>query len=85
MRKWIMVIALVLAVLAMGAVVPSSSNACWGGGYYGGYYPAYSGYSYYPSGYGCGGCGWGGLGWSGYGFPRIGLGFGMGYGPGWYY
>ena len=52
MKKVLVIVALVFAVMAMTALVPSSAPAYYGGcgyGYYGGYYPAYYGYWGYPS------------------------------------
>jgi len=80
MKKGLVIVALVFAVMAMTALMPSSAPAYCGGcghGYYGGYFPAYYGYWGYPS------YGWG---YSGRRHGLFGGGlFGRGYGGrGWY-
>lgn len=79
MYKTLMVGILVLSVLMMGAMLPSTADAKWYGGGCGGYYsyPAtYYGYGYYP--YYGGYCGYGSCGgYGGYGRgKRAGYGFG---------
>lgn len=81
MKKGLVIVALVFAVMAMTALMPSSAPAYYGGcgyGWYGGYYPAYYGSWGYPS-----------YGWGYYSGGRRGLFggglFGAGYGGrGWY-
>ncbi len=72
MRKALVVTALVLAVVALTAAMPSNVSAHYGygpGWGYSGYY-AYPSYGYY----GYGGCGCGGYGHGGHGFGLGGFG-----------